>query len=160
NPDLEPERAWTVEAAWERRFWGRGALVLTATHSQVQDVVDRGPVFSPDGVFDRPANIGDGTRDTLRADLTLPLDLLGVKGGQLKGMVVRRWSTVTDPTTLTERAISGQKPLEWQALFTQDLPARNLTWGFSLYSGWTQTYYRFNALDTYKLDTFLIAFAE
>ena len=23
NPDLEPDRTWRVEAAWERRFWGR-----------------------------------------------------------------------------------------------------------------------------------------
>jgi len=160
NPDLDPERAWVAEAAFEQRFWGRGAVVLTATHSEVQGVVDRGPVFTPTGLFDRPANIGDGTRDALKADLTVPLERFGVKGAQFKGFVVRRWSTVEDPTTLTSRRISAQRPVEWEAHFTQDLPARNMTWGTSLYGGYQQVYYRFNAVDAYKLDPFLMAFVE
>ena len=32
NPDLEPERAWVGELAYERRFWGRGSVILTARH--------------------------------------------------------------------------------------------------------------------------------
>jgi outer membrane receptor protein involved in Fe transport len=160
NPDLEPERAWVVEAAVEQRFWGRGALVVTATHSEVQGVVDRGPVFTATGVFDRPANIGDGTRDALKVDVTVPLERFGLTGAQFKGFVVRRWSTVEDPTTFTSRRISAQKPVEWEAHFTQDLPARNTTWGASLYGGYQRVYYRFNAVDAYKLDPFLMVFAE
>lgn len=160
NPDLEPERAWVAEAAFERRFWERGAVVLTATHAEVQGVVDRGPVFTPTGAFDRPANIGDGSRDTLRLELTAPLDRIGLPRGLLKGFVVRRWSQVEDPTTATSRRISGQRPVEWEVKVTQDLPARNLTWGVELYGGYQQTYYRFNAIDTFKLDPFLMTYLE
>jgi outer membrane receptor protein involved in Fe transport len=160
NPDLEPERAWLAEAAVEQWFWDRGSLVLTATHVEIQGVVDRGPVFTPTGVFDRPANIGDGSRDVLRADLTLPLERLGLKGGQLKGFVTRRWSQVDDPTTLVSRGISGLRPVEWELKLTQDLPARNLTWGAELYGGYQNTLYRFNAADKYKLDPFLMTYVE
>ncbi|TAJ74673.1 MAG: TonB-dependent receptor [Phenylobacterium sp.] len=160
NPDLEPERAWVAEAAVEQRFWGRGALVLTATHVEVQGVEDRGPVFTPTGIFDRPANIGDGSRDILRADLTLPLERLGLNGAQLKGFVTRRWSQVDDPTTLTARRISGQRPVEWEVKITQDLPRQNLTWGVELYGGYQQVLYRFNAVDSYKLDPFLMTYVE
>jgi outer membrane receptor protein involved in Fe transport len=160
NPDLEPERAWVAEAAVEQRFWDRGSLVLTATHAEIQGVVDRGPVFTPTGVFDRPANIGDGSRDVLRVDLTLPLERLGLKGGQLKGFVTRRWSQVDDPTTLVSRGISGLRPVEWEMKLTQDLPAHDLTWGAELYGGYQNTLYRFNAADKYKLDPFLMTYVE
>ena len=160
NPDLEPERAWVAEAAVEQRFWERGSLVFTATHVDIQGVVDRGPVFTPTGVFDRPANIGDGSRDVLRAELTLPLERLGLKGGLLRGFVTRRWSEVIDPTTLVSRRISGQRPVEWEVKLTQDLPGRNLTWGAELYGGYQNTLYRFNAADKYKLDPFLMTYVE
>ena len=160
NPDLEPERAWVAEAVVEQRFWDRGSLVLTATHVEIQGVVDRGPVFTPTGVFDRPANIGDGSRDVLRADLTLPLERVGLRGGLLRGFVTRRWSQVDDPTTLASRRISGQRPVEWEVKLTQDLPARNLTWGAELYGGYQSTLYRFNAADKYKLDPFLMTYVE
>ena len=160
NPDLEPERTWVAEIAVEQRFWDRGALVLTATHGEIQGVVDRGPVFTPTGVFDRPANIGDGSRDALRAELTLPLDRLGIRGGLVKGYVVRRWSKVEDPTTGTDRRISGQRPVEWEMKITRDLPARKLTLGAELYGGYQNTYYRFKAVDQYKLDPFLMTYVE
>lgn len=160
NADLEPERAWVGEVAVEQQFWGRGALVLSATHAEIQGVVDRGPVFTPTAVFDRPANIGSGTRDTLKAELTLPLDRLGVPGGLVKGFVVRRWSGVDDPTTQTRRSISGQRPVEWELKVTRDLPARNLTLGVELYGGYQSAFYRFNAIDRFKRDPFLMTYVE
>jgi hypothetical protein len=111
-------------------------------------------------VFDRPANIGDGSRDVLRADLTLPLERLGLKGGQLKGFVTRRWSQVDDPTTRVSRRISGQRPVEWEVKLTRDLPAWAMTWGAELYGGYQNTLYRFNAADKYKLDPFLMTYVE
>ncbi|HEY0649621.1 TonB-dependent receptor plug domain-containing protein [Phenylobacterium sp.] len=160
NVDLEPERAWVVEAAFERRFWGRGSVILTARRFFVSGVVDRGPVFTSGGVFDRPTNIGDGRKDILRMDLTLPLDKTGLKGAQLKGYVVKRWSRVDDPTTGERRQISNLRHMEWEAHFTQDLPAWNLTWGVSGYGGWQVYYYRFNAVDEQKLDPFVMVFGE
>ena len=160
NPDLDPEQAWVAEAALEQRFWQRGSVVVTLRHSEVQDVVDRGPVFTSTGVFDRPTNIGDGRRELVKVELTLPLDRLGLKSGQVKGYLVRRWSQVDDPTTGDGRRISGERPVEWSIDFSQDLPARNMTWGVYVDGGWQQVYRRFNAADAIKLDPFLMVFLE
>jgi len=160
NVDLEPERAWVLEAAYERRFWDRGSVILTARRFEVSGVVDRGPVFTAGGVFDRPTNIGDGRKDILRMDLTVPLEKADLKGAQFKGFVVKRWSRVEDPTTGEQRQISGLRHVEWEANFTQDLPEKNLTWGVSGFGGWQVYYFRFNAVDEQKLDPFVMAFGE
>ncbi len=161
NPDLEPEQAWVSELALERRFWESGAVVLTYLHYAVSDAIDRAPIVTPGGVvFDAPANIGDGTKDEIELSLTLPLDRLGLKGGQLRGD--RHWhmSEVTDPTTGEGREISGMRPHTWNAHFTHDLPQWRSTWGVSAHGGWRENRYRFNELHTRKLKTFVVAFAE
>ncbi len=150
NPNLNPEQDWVSELAVEQAFWRNGSAALTVRHYELTDAVDRAPVFSKSGVFDAPANIGDGTKDELQFDLTLPMDRLGIKGGQLHGTSTWRWSEVTDPTTGARREISGLKPWVWEAHFTQDLPQWDAVWGFDLNSGWRQTYYRFNEVATNK----------
>jgi hypothetical protein len=122
---LQPERAWVAEIALERRFWGRGAVVLTATHEEVQQVVDRIPL---DG-FDAPGNIGEGTRDRLEVNFTLPLDRLGVANGLITGVTTLRRSKVTDPVTGRTRRISGENPISGEVNFTQDVAALSSTWG-------------------------------
>lgn len=160
NPDLDPEQEWVAEAALERRFWDGGAIVLTARRSNLTDVIDRAPVRTVDGVFDAPANIGDGVRDELAVNLTLPLTRLGLKGAQLQAESTWRRSEVTDPTTLETREISGLRPLEWEAHFTHDLPRWNTTWGVNVLGGWRETYYRFDEVDVVKLKTWVELFAE
>ena len=161
NPDLNPEQAWVAEAAVEQRFWKSGAVTLTYRHSELKDVVDRGPVrletidpVTGDvlvNVFDQPTNIGDGTKDELIATLSLPFDRFGWRGALLRAEVNKRWSEVTDPTTLTTRAISRLRPLEWQVDFSQDLPSVGTSFGFDVFSGWSQTSYRFNYISEVKL---------
>jgi outer membrane receptor protein involved in Fe transport len=160
NPDLDPEQEWVVEAALERRFWDGGAIVLTARRSALTDVIDRAPIRTPDGVFDAPANIGDGSREELAVSLTVPLAKLGLKGAQLQGESTWRRSEVTDPTTLEKREISGLRPLEWEAHFTHDLPRLNSTWGVNVFSAWRESYYRFDEVDIVKLKTWVELFAE
>jgi outer membrane receptor protein involved in Fe transport len=161
NPDLDPEQAWVAEAAVEQRFWKSGAVTLTYRHSELSDVVDRGPVRlettdpvtgAPTVViFDQPTNIGDGTKDELIANLNLPFDPFGWRGALLRAELNKRWSKVTDPTTLTSRTISRLRPLEWQVEFSQDLPRHGASFGFGLFSGWSQTSYRFNYISEVKL---------
>jgi len=160
NPDLNPEQAWVTEATIEQRFWKDGVVSLTARHSALTDVIDRAPIFTPTDVFDAPNNIGDGTKDELIVNLTLPLGRLGVKGGQLKGEVTWRRSEVEDPTTGETREISDLRPLEWEATFSQDLPRWKATWGVDFYGGWRETSYRFNEIEDLKLKTYVKPFAE
>jgi hypothetical protein len=161
NPNLDPEQAWVSEVAVEQRLWKGASLVLTGRHSKISDVVDRGPVTAADGsIFDTPTNIGAGTKDELILDYTLPFDQLGWKGAMLKGQLVKRWSTVTDPTTHEERTISGLHRTDWNVTFSQDLPNWRLNLGFDLYGGFREDYFRFNTLETFKLQTYAHPFAE
>lgn len=122
NANLEPERAWLTEAAFEQRFWGRGALIFTATHRDIQQVSDIIPIFTSTAVFPAPGNIGNGTRDDFRFNLTLPTEKLGIRGGQLKFNITKRISRVTDPTTKQERSISSVRLMDGDMSYTQDFP--------------------------------------
>ncbi|MBL8553074.1 MAG: TonB-dependent receptor [Phenylobacterium sp.] len=161
NPDLDPGQAWVAEAAVEQRFWDKGSLTLTFRHYELKDAVDRGPVTASDGsIFDRPANIGDGTKDELALEYNVPLDRVGLKGATLRGDVTRRWTDVTDPTTRTSREISELHPVDWNLNFTQDLAAGKLSWGVNAFGGWRETSYRYNLIQTTKLRTFVQPFVE
>ena len=141
--ELDPERAWVFEAAAERRFWDRGALVLTLTHEAVQKVVDRVVV---DGRFDAPGNIGDGRRDRVNLALAVPLDRLGIRNGLVTGSANWRWSRVTDPVTGQARRISGEQAFGTEIGFSQDIARLSSTWGVDFRSGDGATTYRINEI--------------
>ncbi|MDB5443280.1 MAG: hypothetical protein JWP73_1656 [Phenylobacterium sp.] len=161
NPNLNPEQAWVVEGAVEQQLWAGSSVVLTARHFKITDVVDRGPVFAAGGaVFDQPSNIGEGTKDELSAAATLRFDRFGWKGALLKGDITKRWSEVTDPTTRAKRMISDLHPLDWNLSFSQDLAAQHASFGVDMFGGWRRTAYRFNFIETLKLQTYVKPFAE
>lgn len=160
NPDLEPEQAWVSELAVERRIWSSGAIVATIRHSTLSDVVDRAPVFGPSGVFDAPANIGEGVRDELVLDVTLPLDRVFVPRGLIKAQATWRRSAVTDPTTGQEREISGDRPVDFDIQFSQDLPAWRMNWGVNVNGGWRRTSYRSDQIDIMKVKTAVTPFVD
>lgn len=147
NPNLDPQQAGVIEAAYERRFWTAGDVSFTYRHSELTDVVDRAPVFSPSGDYDAPANIGKGKKDELIVAFTTPLDPFGIPGGQLKANYTWRTSSVTDPTTGVDRPISGLRPRLGEIDFTQNLPKWNLNWGLTYYAGWREAYYRFSQIE-------------
>lgn len=176
NPDIVPARDWVVEAAYERRFWNAGTISLTLRHLWISDVVDRVPVCVEDldkngicddtdnngvpDIFDAPGNIGGGKETDAALSLTVPLDRIMIKHGQLKGTGTWRRSEVTDPTTGQMRRISGQHPFDYELHFSQDLPKLKANWGIDVSSRFTETYYRFNEVDRYALKTFVVIFGE
>jgi hypothetical protein len=161
NPRLVPEQDLISEAALERRFWGRGSIVLTLRHTEISQAVDRAPIFQAGGgTFDAPANIGDGTKDEESINLTVPLDKLGIKGGRFLANSTWRQSQVTDPTTHTPREISGLHPVDWDLHFTQDLPVRHMDWGVDLYGQQRERYFRFDVIETRKYESQLDPFLE
>ena len=160
NPDLSPQQAWVAEAAYERRFWGAGAITITLRHARLSQVIDRAPIYDPSGTFDAPGNIGGGRKDELGLALTLPTDRLGLRRGLLTGQATWRFSSVTDPTTGLTREISGLHPTDAELHFTQGLPRLKASWGFDLFDQWRETYYRFNEIDTDQLKTYVSLYAE
>ena len=151
NPDLRPDQRWQLEATYERRFWGRGAVVVSYLHEEIEDVVDLLPIIGPDFAFDSPGNIGPGKNDELSITGTFPLDKLGVSGGLLKTTSTWRVSEVVDPLTRQTRRISGQRPDVIQLDFTQDIDRLRSTWGASWFYGWRETYYRLNEIQRFRI---------
>jgi outer membrane receptor protein involved in Fe transport len=159
NPNLTPQNAWIGEAAFERHIRD-AVLVVTYRHQIISDVVDRIAISGPSGVFDAPGNIGGGGEDDIDANVTLPLDVLGIRHGLIKAQGNLRHSNVTDPLTGKERHISGQHRFDYDAHFTQDLPGWKANWGIDVYNRWTETYFRVSEVDTYKLKTYVALFIE
>ncbi|MFN3514902.1 MAG: TonB-dependent receptor plug domain-containing protein [Phenylobacterium sp.] len=160
NPDLSPQQAWIFETAYEHRFWGDGAAILTLRHAELTDVIDRAPIGAAGVLADGPANIGEGTKDELVLSLALPLERLKVKGATVKALVTMRDSEVVDPTTGQTREISGLRPLEWEVRYAQDLPRWKATVGLDLFGGFRESYYRLTEVETRKYDPWVTAFLE
>ena len=160
NPNLEPQRDWAFEAAYDRHFWKDGVVSLTARHLILQDVIDRVPVFAASGAFDEPGNIGDGAEDDLVASFSMPLNRFGVSGGTLRGVGTWRFTEVNDPTTGQRRRISGLHPLDAELHFSQDLPRRKMNWGIDVTSNFVERYYRFDEIDSNQAGVFTDVFVE
>ncbi|HEX3107361.1 MAG TPA: hypothetical protein VHQ22_23195 [Terriglobales bacterium] len=162
NTNIVPQQDWVFEAIYERHFWSDSDLAFTYRHYMVADVLDRVAVAAPSnpaGLFDAAGNIGNGTEDTASADLTVSLDRLGIRNGQIKATGTRQWSRAKDPTTGAERPISALDPLEYSVGAYQNLPRLHTSWGASLRTpcaksstikGCTETVYRFDEIDAYR----------
>jgi len=151
NPDLRPDDHWQFEAALEKRFWGKGSIVITAVHEEIADVSDYIPLQGSNPPIDGPGNIGSGTSDQLDIEGSIPLDRIGVPGGLLKTTTSWRISSVVDPVTHKDRRISGQRPDAIQFEFKQDLPQWKSNWGVAYYKGWRESYYRLGEVDRFHL---------
>jgi hypothetical protein len=160
NPTLNPGQDWVVEAAWDRRFWSGGDITLTVRHYWLEEVVDRIGVPSPSGAYDAPGNIGSGTKDEAALSVNVPLDRLAIPHGMLSGEATLRQSQVTDPTTGQSRGLSGLHQSDWAIHYTQGVPACKMSFGADIYGPWTQTFYRFDEIDTDKGRTFVSMFVD
>lgn len=171
NSELEPDKTWVYEATYEKRFWDGAAAVLTFRHEDITDVVDLFPrdvmidtdndnIPDTDVLLVGPGNIGDGTNETLIFNLTLPLANLGLEGAELK--VETEWtdSEVTDPLTGVKRRISGQRPDDINVNFRQDLPDLHLTFGIGWFSGWRESFYQVDNVESLQLKDFYHSFVE
>lgn len=159
NRDLEPDTLWRAELAWERHI-GKGALVLTARHEVVSNVIDHIPVFDGADVFDAVGNIGNGTRDELEADLTMPLDAIGLRGFRVQANGTLRRSRVTDPATGERRNISKDTPAEGKISLTQDLPQLRLRWGINYAIGQSEDQYKIDEVEVETIGERVDIFAE
>lgn len=147
NAELEPDKTWRLEAAWQRQLWTDAAFTLTLAHDRISDVVDRVLVVTPDDVFDAPGNIGDGRRNSVAFDFSAPLDRFGIPGARLRSTVLWQHSRVTDPVTGERRGISEEKPVEASIEFRQALPSLRMDWGIVIDEiAARETQYRFDEI--------------
>lgn len=132
NPTLEPERDWIAEAAFEHHFWSSGVAQLKVSHAWLDRVIDDTPFEG----FSSRGNIGSGRRETVTADVTLPLARVGVAGGQLKASGVWKFSRVTDPTTGERRQISLDQPFSGSVSLTNEMPRLKSSWRIDVTGGY------------------------
>ncbi|WP_417489797.1 TonB-dependent receptor plug domain-containing protein [Maricaulis sp.] len=130
NPDYVPQRTWTLEAEWERRFGDDGSASLQVGYDWIEDLDGWVPITTPTGVFDAPGNIGDGTNLRVTVNLTTPLDRFGLSNAVID--VFGEWynTNVEDPLTGQDRAFSGNREWELGLDYRQTFPAQQLAWGW------------------------------
>jgi len=166
NPTLEPMTSWVYEAAVEHGFWGRGDVTLTLRHSDLSNVVDRIRGFDPahpldpSGFYDTPGNIGAGTQDDVRLDVTAPLAPMGLKHGLLKSTFTWSHTEATDPTTGQSRPISQSRPMIGAVNFSDEIEALKASWGVDVYATRRQVAYRYNEIDYTKIRPYVVLYAE
>jgi hypothetical protein len=125
NPDLEPERTWRTQVDWERRFGGKGVVVLSLFHDEVDAVQDQIPIAGLDG----PGNLGDGRRSGAKLDATAPLDVIGLRGAELRMKGLIQQTRVDDPVTGLSRRFSDEVDWNYSIDFRQPFPEWKLLWG-------------------------------
>jgi hypothetical protein len=159
--DLRPDQTTTVEATYERRFWGDGVLTVTGAAGWITDATDIVPVLLEDGtILPAIGNVGDARYVSFLVDTTIPMDRLKIKGGRLR--LRGSWIEVelTDPLTGEVRRPSGNSPFVPLIGFTQDLQRHRTNWGVEY--RWGNFYDNIRITETTRTDVIdvISAFAE
>ncbi len=139
NADLRPDQRWQFESAFERRFWGRGALVASYLHEEITDLQDFIPVG---GGLDAPGNISRATSDKISLSGLIPLDFLGLEKAQFKPNLFWLTSDLIDPVTGEHRRMSNQRNISNYYEISQDIDSLKSTWSIFWGTGWSRTTWR------------------
>jgi outer membrane receptor protein involved in Fe transport len=158
NADLEPDRTWRTEVSVRRAFARDGALVLTARHDRISQVIDRVPIYA-DEVFDSVGNIPAGRRDEIEMELTWPLESGIWKDSTLKSKVVWRRSRTTDPTTHLAREISEDSRWDGVVEFRKNFVHRNWHLGAEYTLPTVSREFHFDEVRTERLGAMLDTYA-
>jgi hypothetical protein len=162
NPELEPTKTWRASARWERRWGEDGSLSVSLTHEEVEGVNDLQPVTVvvddttvpvTTTTFDAPGNIGDGSRTYVFVNGDFPLDGMGLSDARLDLSLMLRDSSVTDPTTGRDRRFQGNEDWRIHGNFRQNLPERDLAWGFGFYTQGDEDVHRFDEVMVFTTKT-------
>lgn len=131
NPNLSPETTVTVDLSYEVRGADFGIGTLTVFHDWIDDVNDLLPLS---GVLEVPGNIGSATRAGIMGELTVSLDELGLPNGRMDASAQWQTSSVDDPLTGAGRALSDERQWEARMSIRQDLQAKRLAWGVTMFA--------------------------
>jgi outer membrane receptor for ferrienterochelin and colicins len=86
NPNLKPELAWGLDAAYEHYLAGGGNVSVSVFHRRIDEIIQREVVFEDGLYISRPANIGKGTVSGIELDAKGKLSQLweGAPGADLR----------------------------------------------------------------------------
>ncbi|MGF1464243.1 MAG: TonB-dependent receptor plug domain-containing protein [Maricaulaceae bacterium] len=125
NPDLEPERFWSVNTIYERQLGRAGLVSINGFIEFFQDVEDQIPLLDDDA----PGNIGNGRRFGVALEGETPLSFIGLENFRVEWDFVVDDTRVIDPVTFQPRRFNSFAEasafIEWR----HDLPDLGFSWG-------------------------------
>ncbi|ESQ74482.1 TonB-dependent siderophore receptor [Asticcacaulis sp. AC402] len=160
NPAIVPQKEWAHALTLDYSFWTKGAVSVSLKHASLEDTLDFAPIVTVDGVFNARGNIGDGTRDEVGVNFTLPLDRFKFKGGELKVEYSKFFTSVTDPITGKSREISGLNPDRYYIVLSQNITSWRSNWGLEISSLNNATQYHATEQYQFKSAPWIAFWAE
>jgi hypothetical protein len=169
NPDIRPSSTWVAELGHEHHFNSDSVVKVTLFHHWITDVLDLLPLSAS---FEAPGNIGDGRRWGVELESTLPLAWTGLEGARLKLKARLQDSSVVDPVTGENRALSSvsnfnrlsdffdvENHYVYSIDFRQDFRESRISWGGVFQDRADEYLYKVNELeitdDTAELNAFI-----
>lgn len=156
--NLTPYRQWSNEFSVDYRFWDKGQLALSFEYNDIDDAVERVPLYTQGGgIEDIIGNVGDGANQQISTRLSLPVDTY-LENGMVRLNATWYDSEITDPVTGQKRRISGQTPMSLSLSFNQDRPG--MSWGWSVDSGWDNATWRASEINRSEGSAWISLYAE
>ncbi|MFP1133034.1 TonB-dependent receptor plug domain-containing protein [Asticcacaulis sp. W401b] len=156
--NLVPYRQWSNEFSVDYRFWEKGQLALSFERNDIDDAVERVPLYTQKGnIEDIIGNVGDGANQQISTRLSVPIDDY-LENGMIRLNATWYDSEITDPITGLKRRISGQTPRTLSLSFNQDRPG--MSWGWSVDSGWNNTSWRAREISQSEGSPWVSLYAE
>jgi outer membrane receptor protein involved in Fe transport len=132
NADLQPQRTWEARLLAEKPILGDGLVKLELGYDLVSMLQDRILVFTDEGTFDAPGNLGTGKRWFADFNLDAPLGSFGLKGVRWKAQVTIQRTRVDDPITHEPRRWTDFWPnWQWYTELRRDQGAFSYGFAFS-----------------------------
>jgi len=131
NANLVPQRTWETRLLVEKPIFGDGLVKLEAGYDLVSLLQDRILVFTDEGAFDAPGNLGTGRRMFLDFNLDAPLSKVGLPGFRWKANVTLQRTRVEDPIWREQRRWTDFYPAwQWYTEVRRDAGA--FSYGFAV----------------------------
>lgn len=142
NPGLDAEKAWGVDAGYERRVMGGGMIGVNLFYREISDLIeltntlepiqieDDGELLDPGFIY-TPTNIGDGKAYGVEFDVSMPLTFIGLPETGFYANYAWLDSEVADPFTGEERRFRDQPEYVYNVSMSQNFPALGAAAGFS-----------------------------
>lgn len=133
NPGLRNERAWGVDAGYERRLGRSGIFGVNLFYRDISDLIELVAIEDlDDGSLYTPRNIGDGKTWGVEIDFSAPLDVIGLPDTGLFANYTYLDSETTDPFTREKRRFNNQPHHVYNAGFIQTVRSLDASFGASV----------------------------
>lgn len=132
NPNLEPERAWSLDAGFEIPLLKNTALIgVNGFYRYLEDKIENRIIRDPDSArfVEIPVNVGTGETWGVEFDGQLPLSPLGLKGLSLHGNATLLDSRIKDPRTGEVRPFKDQPSTIFNIGLNQHIDAIGMAFG-------------------------------